>query len=436
MPTDHITYRRVWSIDPQRQQAGSVVTDVWLSAGNSAEHRIEVHRGKQLTEWQVADGNRRLNYGALPSESACPWTLSRPGKPTAAFSFRIAPDDQRAARDARLKQGAYGLGYLALQRALVAPDLRSFGTRVVASRTFATLIYSDTYWGRSQQVVLRIDPASGELYGVQTVSDTGAQARTRDLWRVDVREDVEFIPSPLPEWSEAERIDHLIDPTCLILAAGDVQDLRTTLDASNTRWYLPSTLPTGLVRGAMIAPPTPESADDAPASATAQFVGPGRFLTISPISWQPDIAGTSDVERGKWRIASRAQEDADITHMTLHLQHKHNAGVFPQLDPDASGWSLEQTIDNFVATIDVTAQGWAEDELLTVVDQLVPTSPAQWVQLRDQFVSPQLLEDTVRTTLEKAIAALEPPDEGTVITSAQTQTRSRPAQHALCFSLE
>jgi hypothetical protein len=427
MPTDRITHRRVWSIDPQRQQAGAVVTDVWLPAGGSAEHRIEVRRGQQLTEWQIADGNRRLNYGAIPSESPCPWTLSRSADTETAFSFRIAFDEQRATRDARLKQGAYGLGYLALQRALAAPDLRSFGTRVVASRTFATLIYSDSYWGPSQQVVLRIDPASGELYGVQTVSGTGAQGRTRDLWRVDVREDVEFIPSPLPEWSEAERIDHLVDPTCLLLTANDVQDLRTTLDASNTRWYLPSTFPAGLVRGAIIAPPTPGSPDDAPASVTAQFVGPGRFLAISSISWQPDITGAADVERGKWRIARWVPHETGITHMTLHLQHKHNAGVFPQLDPDATGWSAEQTIDSFVATINVTAQGWAEDELMTIVDQLVPTSPTQWVQLRDHFVSPQPLGDAVRTAVDKAIMALEPPPNGTIITSAQTTTRSRPA---------
>ena len=425
--SEQILHRRVWSIDPQQQQKPAIVTDVWLPAGTSAEHRIEVHRGNQLLEWQIANGERRLNYGALPTENACPWTLPSSTERQAALSFRISPDDQRAARDARLQQGAYGLGYLALQRALAAPDLRSFGTRVVASRTFVTLIYSDTYWGPSQQVVLRIDPGTGELYGVQTVSVTGAQTRTRDLWRVDVRENVEFIPSPLPDWSEAKRVDQLLDPSCLVLSADDALDLRTALNAAGTRWYLPPTLPDGLARAAIVAPKAPQADDAVPEQPTVQFTGPGHFLAISPLSWQPDIASTSDIERGKWRIASRPQSGTEPAHMTLHLRHESNAGVFPQLNPGASGWSVEQTLDTYVATIDVIARGWTEDELLAIVDELAPATPATWVQMHDHFVTPHPIDTTVRATLDQAIAAIEPPNVGTIVTTAQTRARTRGA---------
>lgn len=421
---DHIRHRRVWAIDPRHQNIGPVVTDIWLGAGDSAEHRVEVRRGKKLLEWQIADGTRRLNYGTLLSVSSCPWILSRPGNAQVARSFRLSPEDQRAVRDARLQQGAYGLGYLALQRALAAPDLRSYGIRVVASQTFTTLIYSDPYWGPSQQVVLRIEPTSGELYGVQTVSISGTQTRARDLWRMDVNEDVEFIPSPLPEWNKANGITRLIDPTCLTLTLNDVQDLRTTLNPSGTKWYLPPTLPAGTDRAAIIAlTSSPNTNTRVPTS--VQFSGPGRFLALSPISWQPNIAAPSDIERGKWRIAIEPHNGNAPTHMTLHLRPDHHAGVFPQYNEDATGWSLEQTIDSFVATIDVTAQGWTDDELLAVVDQLQPPSLIGWVGMRDHFVAQQPLDDTARTRIDQAIAALKPPAQGTILTSAQTKLRSR-----------
>ncbi len=423
--TNHITHRQVWAIDPLHQQTPAVVTDLWLPAGDSAEHRVEMRRGRQLLEWQVANGDRRLNYGAIPSESTCSWTLPTNSTNQMAISFRIPPADQQAALEARLRQGAYGLGYLALERALAAPDLRSFGTRIIASRTFVTLIYSDTFWGPSQQVVLRLDPETGELYGVQTVSVTGAQTRTRDLWRVDVREEADFIPSPLPDWVEGKRTERLIDPGCLHLAADATEDLRTTLDTKGIGWYLPATLPSGTTRGVLLAAGPTESGSASTPVSTVQFTGPGRFLSISPISWIADIAGDDLMERGQWRIAGRVEPGVNTTRLVLFLRHDNNAGVFPRLNPGASGWSLEQTIDSFVAAVSISAQGWTQDELLALVDQLQFATPPIWASLRDSFVTPEPLDATTRTILDQAIAALAPPKTGMIATTAETTIRPR-----------
>lgn len=382
------------------------ITDVWLTGGASAQHVVEVRRGDTLIEVQSGDGVSRLQFRAATGDSACPWELALENRLQAQTQLRLSPEQQRTVRDMRLRQGAFGTGYRALEQALAADDLRAFGTRRDGQTILTVAGYTDQRPGR--QILLLIDPALQQLVAVQAIATVGDQTHVRDLWRLLQREDSSTVKATAPATDTTTPFDVLIDPACPALSSANTRSLRTLLDTSREPWYLPAVLPPGITRAAIIAPNLGFRSDDSRDQPvySAVFIGPDRSLRVSAAYWRPNTSADSDQQRGPWR-GSMQQTEPGVWRGTLRR-------------------ALYATRPAFVPTIDLVARGWSEAELNTLIQSLSAVDIQLWQRLRAAFLDPQPLAPEVEALIVQAIDALALPPDRAVFGAAQITTRPAP----------
>ncbi|HEX6287827.1 MAG TPA: hypothetical protein VFZ66_01480 [Herpetosiphonaceae bacterium] len=414
-PVSDTLHRQVWAIDPRLQSAEPLITDLWLSGAAPEHYRVEVRYNNRLVEWQLGDGKGRLSYAGEPSYSSCPWRTDASAQfrmlDQAALTFRVTPEQQRAAREARLSQGAYGLGYGALRQALVADDLRSFGTRQEQQRSLVVLGYTDRQAEPARQILLRIDPVSRQLYGVQEVALGGGQTKTRDLWRLQAQEQIETsIPAHLPRWPQSVTREQLFDAACPALNPQHVVSL-STLVGDSQQWYLPREMPPDTSRAAMLTlNPIVAYIDytplGVPRGSVATFLGNDRWLTISDLDWHPGAATVKQIARGPWLVDVAAQPRPGIW----------SARLRPARERD----------NKFSPTIALYAGGWSEAELLDVIDTLQLFDPQIWIALDAGFLDARPLPQPVHDSIRRAFIALQPQPDSALYSATKTVVRVNP----------
>lgn len=386
----------------------ATVTDVWMSGPQTTSHMIQVHRGDNIVEWQLGDGTSRFYYGATPAESSCPWRLNLIGqRDTSAFMYRLNADQQRVVRDARLQQGNYATGLLALKQALAASDLRSFGTSPHGKNSFAVLSYTDTSVQPHRQIVLRIDPIERQLHIVQVVIDDGGRTTSYDLWRLQVRDKAAMMPAGLPQWQAPEERQQLLDPTCPALDPSHILSLRTLIDRPEQQWYLPRSLPENVTRAGAFSFPLRDPSVEL-AQNSLVFLGTDRWLSVSAGTWTSNVTSTTDLQRGSWRITLQAQGKDGW---------KATARQFPENLPIA-----------FVPAVDIASRGWSQDELLAFIDTLSPATVDIWRSIHDRFLEPSPLPPPTQTAIERSLTALQPPPDHTLYSLANIYIRAAPYQ--------
>jgi hypothetical protein len=412
-PAEGVRHWRVQSLNLTLRDPDPVVTDVWLDGGSPA-HRVEVHRGDQLVEWQLAEGSARFTYGGAPSLNSCRWNTGYSGHferfDDAALAFRITPEEQQAVRDARLRLGAYGAGYMLLQQALRAPDLHSFGTRVESGTTLTVLSFTNDRVSPRQQVLLRIDPEARQLYAVQQVAQVGGQTQVRDLWRLQALDQPESgVPNNLPTWKPTKQMERLLDPACPAIRPEYVTSLRQ-LTAVPYNVYLPGNLPPG-VSGATLFSRQPRTGDQREHlfqildEIDALYVGVDRWLSIAQADPRDETDGAT--QRGAWNVTLEDQQPNGMWHGFVELA-----------DPEAQP---------FLSTLELWGVGWTRDELLAVVDSLKPLDAQMWREQDHLFTDAQLLPPPARDALMGAAAALSVAPEQMIYTAMQLKMHSDPA---------
>lgn len=420
LPATGTLHRQVWALDPRLQSNDPLITDLWLNTAESGQYRVEVRRNNQLVEWQLGDGKQTLHHAGEPSYSSCPWRTDASASfrmlDQAALRFRSSPEQQRAVRDARLLQGAYGAGYRALQQALLADDLRSFGTRRDNQRTLAVLSYTDRQAQPPRQILLRIDPQAHQLYGVQEVALSGGQSTARDLWRLQAQDEPKTaIPSNLPRWPQNVTRDQIFDITCPALNPQHVVSL-STLVGDAQQWYLPQALPPGIDRAALLTlNPVVTYIDytplGVPRGSVATLLGRDRWLTISGLDWHPGARGVTRIDRGAWSVEIGNQPRPGI--WSLKLRQHQNRG-----NPSSP-------------TIAIYGSGWTQEELLTVVDSLSLFDPQSWLSLDAAFLDARPLPQPVHDSIKRAFTALRPEPNATIYSETKTELRTNPKPQAL-----
>lgn len=411
-PLKDPSHQRVWARDPGLHAGTPVVTDVWLAGQNEPRHRVEVHRNGELVEWQVADGRGRFDYGAVPADSSCRWNTGRQGSDerleTAPLKFSIGPNEQRTVRDARLIQGALGTGYLMLQRALSAPDLRSFGTRNEGRNRFALLRFTDTETEPDRQIVLRIDLQHNQLYAVQEVHTVDAQAASLDLWRLEVNEPVtNDVPPRLPAGPAAVTPPRLADPACPSLDTEFVISPRSLLSIARPS-YVPTVLPPGIDKIALLTEERQSSDRGLPRQRrddrmVLQLVGPGRWFTLSNTGSAQYGDRNDELSVGAWRARLNGPTTDGLWSGTLNVYTDEGSSFGPAYEY----W----------------ARGWTKDQLLTLIDSLAPLDPALWIDLDDAWLDPNPLPGATSETITRAFQALQPEPNETIKSSTTTTVR-------------
>lgn len=415
-PADGTLHRRVLAINTTLRDPNPVVTDVWL-AHDSPTHRVEVYRSDQLVEWQLAEGSGRFRYGGMPALNSCRWNTGYSGHferfDDAALSFRISAEEQQTVRDARLRQGAYGTGYLLLRQALTAPDLRSFGTRVQDSTTLMVLSFTDDRVSPRQQVLLQIDPVTDQLYAAQQVIRIGGQSQVRDLWRLQTQDmPASGIPNTIPDWQPIKQLEQLVDPTCPALRPEYTVGLRQ-LGALPYDWYMPQPLPSGITSVALFSAQPQLNTGTAAifagfAALDTLYIGPDRWLSIAPAAptrWQstPTMIDSRPHERNGWYVQLQPPQVDQLWHGTL-IQAQPATARAPQ-------------------NLELWGAGWSQEELLAVVDALKPFDAQTWRELDHAFIDPQPLSTQARDTLIAALDATTRSSQQTAYTAINIAVR-------------
>lgn len=410
-PAEGTLHQRVQSINMLLRDAEPVVTDLWLDATSPA-HRVEVRRGEELVEWQIAEGLARFTYGGMPALNSCRWNTGYSGHferfDDAALTFRISPAEQQMVRDARLRQGAYGSGYIMLQQALRAPDLRSFGTRVEDGTALTVLSFSDTTASPPQQVLLRLDPQRKQLHAVQQVTDAGGQTQARDLWRLLAQDSPESgISTTPPPWKPTKQLDRLVDPACPALKPEYVVSLRQLTGIPYGTQVL-AKLPPGTTSAAVFGAQPQlntqfSSLYDTSRTLDTLYVGPGRWLSLSRVEQREPAADADMVQRGDWTIEIDHTEPGSIWHGYIRPVKPYQAYYMP--------------------TIELWGYGWQRDELMAIVDLFQPLDVNLWSALEPTFVDARPLPADAHDALREAIQAVQLQPEQMAYTATEITAR-------------
>ncbi|HEX6292122.1 MAG TPA: hypothetical protein VFZ66_23240 [Herpetosiphonaceae bacterium] len=386
-PVSGTLHRQVIATDP-RMQRTPLTIDVWLAA-DTPQHRIEVRNKTTLVEWQIGNGTNRLQYAAEPAFSSCDWAVESGALDRRARTFDVPGEQQTTVRDARLIRGAYGQGYLALQEALAAPDLRSFGTRVENKTLLLVLGYTDRRSTPERKLLLWIDPATKKLHAVREIAEAGAQADARDLWRLQLDQaTLTGISNAPPAWPRAtsERTA-LLDPTCPALDPEHVVGLRTFVGSEWPRWqqwHLPAPTPAGITRAVLLSR-SDITADSFNQDVTAVFIGPNRWLTLR--SEPRDASHTNAIQHGRWRVVLDERSGLWSGSACRHFADSRSGFCVP--------------------AVTIAARGWTRDELLAMIDSLKPISGQTWRDLNKLFLEPQPLSAETQGVLEQSLLAIE-----------------------------
>jgi hypothetical protein len=420
MPVSGTLQRRVWAIDPRLQINDPLITDLWLGAADTGRYRVEVRHNNKLVEWQLADGRQTLHHAGESNYSSCPWRTDASASfrmlDQAALTFKSSPEQQRAVRDARLLQGAYGTGYRALQQALLADDLRSFGTRRDTQRTLVVLSYTDRQAQPPRQMLLRIDPQTKQLHGVQEVLLSGGQTTARDLWRLESQATTDAtLPTNLPRWPQNVSRDQIFDTSCPALNPQHVVSLSTLLGDSQ-QWYVPRKLPPGTDRAALLTlNPVVAYIDytplGVPRGSVVTFLGRDRWLTISDLDWHPGGPVVERVERGAWSVEIGKQPRPGIWSIRLRQSAQRMNPSSPNIAIDGSGWTRE--------------------ELLGVIDSLQLFDPQAWLSLDAAFLDARPLPQPVDENIKRAFTAIQADANTTLYHETRTEVRTKPVSDTL-----
>lgn len=408
-PITGTLHQKVVAIEPRLGQQ-PLTTDVWLTA-ESAQHRVEVRNGTSLIEWQIGDANNKLSYAAFPRSSSCEWAVEASVLDQTARTFTLEAEQQRAARDAALTRGPYGQGYLALQAALAAPDLRSFGTRIEGKTTLLVLGYTDRRSTPERKLLLWIDPAKYTLHAVREVADAGGQSDARDLWRLQSSEALttKFSVVP-PSWpGQPLQQDRLLEPRCPGLDPEHIVSLRSFV--SNRwwgfqQWYLPAEVPDDIRFAAMVTPGSVSTGIIDNNLISAIFVGSDRWLQLQLVP--RDSSPPSGVDRDGWRIR------IDEERATLR------GSACRRFTDSRSGFC--------VPSITFRASGWTQEELLTLIASLKPVDGQSWLQYNDLFLDPQPLTKETQAVVEQSIAAIQQLKQGSIYSTVERNMRVDPSR--------
>lgn len=378
------------------------VTDIWLAPDGG--FRFEVTRDRQTVEWMLSDGDDRLDYAVNTPASACEW-IDVGVRGRTAQRFEIPPEQQQELLQTRLLLGAYGEGYRALQNALDATDLRSYGRRVEGDTQLIALGYTAP---DGQDMLLLFDARTQQLRSVRAVTAQGAQATSRDLWRLEVDETIEgTLPRARPDWVNAPSVVQtaVLDPACPELRPDDVVSLRA-LAGQNLWWgepYVPRTLPAGVERMLLLSSGPVEANITARADIRLLMVGPDRWLRIT--MGQGGIPAADARKVGEW----------DVTLVDDGLLRASLCRLIV-VRPESRYCS---------PAFELTAIGWSEPELLAVIEQLTPVRPDNWNELDKLFVDATPLAPETAQLLVRAVdAAL--PAEGVLHTELASESRVNP----------
>lgn len=408
-PVTGTVHLKVVAIEPNLGQR-PLTTDVWLTA-ESAQHRVEVRNGNSLIEWQIGDDKHSLSYAAFPRSSSCDWAIETSVLDQTTRIFSLSAEQQRAARDAALTRGAYGQGYQALQSALSAPDLRSFGTRIEGKTTLLVLGFTDRRSTPERKLLLWIDPDKHTLHAVREVADAGGQSNAHDLWRLQSSEALETrISAVPPSWpGQKLRRERLLDPRCPGLDPDHILSLRSFLSSrwwGFQQWHLPAEPPKDTKFAALVTPSFAPAGILDSNLVSAVFVGDDRWLQIQMVP--RDSSPTTGIDRGGWRVRFD-QESATL-----------RGSACRRFTDTRSGFC--------VPSITFRAQGWTQEELLALIESLRPLDGEAWLQYSDLFLDPQPLTAEVQAVARQSIAAIQQLKQGALYSIAEERARVDPDQ--------
>ncbi len=402
-PASGVLHRRVWARPPQRLDDTPLITDVWLAAG-STEHRVEVHHGSTLVEWQIADRRGQFKYAAEPLFSSCRWAVPE-ALDRHVREYKLTSDQQRQVRDARLTLGAYGVGYQMLQQAATAGDLHSFGTRVKGEIPLLALGFTDTQAPYSRKLILWIAPETKQLHLVQELTGAKGQNASRDLWRIEASEEImSKVPFSTPDWPRSSRLPAvLLDPACPSLDADHVVSLRT-LNSGSFWWgqnFLPAMLPAGTTSAALIAPTPLADRAGTRTNINVVFVGPQRWLSLLFLP-HTSTQAFGAANGSEWEV--EFDDLSTSVSGTACRARSDGAFCFPYLRFDSRGWSRDE-VRGMLATL----------KLFEMHD---------WLKYDGVFLEPAPMPRNVKEVLSRTVEAMRPRADGTLHTVIEWSVRT------------
>lgn len=403
----HGRWRMRWDFDTTVY--ANLNGDLWLDPARG-RHRVQlVHEaGGGPYEFELADGQQRLIYAAtrLYADSLAPGMA--PDR-LAPLNFQATPEQQGRALTARLDSGAWSSAGRYLRQALAAPDLKSWGRQrdadgatleVLGFRGYSPLgMPPDTPGAPSQPatLLLSIDTASATLREVRELSGPpGSEQIGRTTWRFLGGEWVadpaaaDRALDPARAWSGtsplSSRSQPLASPDFPLLPAGAVEPLARTLVESWGWPPLPASPPPGARAAVLRAPP-----DTGSAERLAAYTGEGRLLVLSQV-WSA-TAGSPPAAPGELL----SQDDLQITLLP-------GSGMRYQALVRQTGRSDGQTLVRQSARLDgqtlrINAQGYTRAELLALIRQLRPLSPAAFRAQQALFADPRPGDPQARALL-------------------------------------
>lgn len=416
LPVSGTLHRQVWAMetaDSNRElwaansgvERAAHVTDVWIDAerdNDKPRYRIDVTRGNALVEWHLGNGTDRLDYMIRPVYSPCPWattgivdSLNR--------RFQLSADQQHAVRDARLKQGAYAGGLRALQRALQADDLRSYGVRTEGQQRLMALGFTDRRPPAPRQVLLWFDIETGALRSVQELATDNAQTTARDVWRVQIDQIVtNGVPLNRPSAVNASPINTtLIDPGCPELDANSVVSVRTLITSWLT-WQgptVPATLPPGFDR-ALLLSSSQGSAGLGIQNLRVVLTGPDTWAQLSLTPSRLSDAPDRTFEYAGWRVSVDSAQTITNAFLCFKPTQPRN--------------------DTCQSSLQLTARAMDDDSIKALLDTLVPVSATTWPKLERIFFDRQPLAPDAQSMLEHAAIAAQPNADAVYYSAVET----------------
>jgi hypothetical protein len=371
---DGIVHRRylfdLWPGEPARE------AETWTDAAEPARHRMQIRRGKQVVEWQSADGQSSARYLATTAETCGAYPDSASLELGAVASWQMQPADQSAFRAARWRFGPWAIGRRYIDQALAAADVRSLGT--VREGDDLVLRLSAGGPTISGTLLLNLDARTADLREVREVTNDNGATRSRTPWKLAVEERITpeaerqagvFFDVPVsPYPKEIKHAAPLIDPACPILSD---QAFISPIGIVGRGWPVVVGLPTppaGTRRIYLAGSRTLQSRgsnSDSGDSAALVYVGDGKRLQITA-GYNPTFQAQMGVRAGDWLVTLQPRGMGQYAGIAAPPQ-----GIVRTGD---TGWSF-------------TTDGWSREELLQLI------ANARSLRLQDLLAQRTLLYD-------------------------------------------
>jgi len=445
----HAEWETLWYFNNERYAPVRIAA--WIDQRNPARHRLQITHveGGAAYELQIGDGEDRLWYALDPNyaRSLSAGLVNPSTQQPQLVATRAPPEALAAAREARMRSGAWHTGAAYLRQAMAAGDLRTLGRQRIDEKTVQLISFA----GHSPfslpedrpnaaaidvTVLLAIEIASaadgtpqyGRLHRVtELVGPPGGAQTSRVTWRLHHEEILRGTVSVEPifdvdtAWTGRgtfpERAEQGLTPLQPLVAADDAaHPARLFVGRNNAGYWLPANAPPGVDRALMRWWPnadTPLFERNRPHSVS--YYGQDRSLTIylegSP---EPDL-GESVVEglnAGPWQAsvyALRGRRYLVELAAPLYVLREENYG--PE-DGD----------------ILIDARGFSHAELLAVIESLEPfylDNLAEQVHLFEQSAR---IDAEAGRLLNRAVATMSTALEvGIVYRREQSYVRQNPA---------